>query len=63
MTKAGRTRSLTSALRELLSNYVAGRIPDRRWNWIMEVLDSDVLTRAERLEYVVAINRTVPVAI
>ena len=63
MTKTGRNQSLKGALRELLSNYVSGRIPDRRWTWIMEVLDSDILTRAERLDYVTSINRTVPVGL
>ncbi len=60
MAKAGKNKSLANALRELLSYYVAGRIPDRRWNWIMEVLDSGILTGAERLEYVTAVNRAVP---
>jgi len=63
MVKAVKNRSLATALRELLSNYVSGRIPDRRWNWIMEVLDSGIMTGAERLEYVTAINQTVPVRI
>ena len=60
MAKAVKNRSLTKALGELLFNYVAGRIPDRRWNWIMEVLDSGILTRAQRLEYVTAINQNLP---
>jgi len=49
---------LKSALAELLANYVAGRISDRRWHRIMEVLDSGVLNRQERLEYVANLNRT-----
>jgi len=60
MAKAGKNRILAKALRELLSNYVSGRIPDRRWAWIMEVLDSGMLTRAQRLEYVIAINQDLP---
>ena len=60
MARAGKNRSLKKALGELLSNYVSGRIPDRRWNWIMEVLDSGLLTRAQRLEYVIAINQNLP---
>ena len=60
MAEARKNRSLAKALGELLSNYVTGRIPDRRWTWIMEVLDSGILTGAERLEYVTAVNRTVP---
>ncbi len=60
MVKTRKSRNLAKALGELLSNYVTGRIPDRRWNWIMEVLDSGTLTGAQRLEYVTAVNRTVP---
>lgn len=47
---------MTTALVELLENYVAGRISDRRWQRIMEVLDSDILNRQERLEYVANVN-------
>jgi hypothetical protein len=49
---------MTTALVELLENYVAGRISDRRWRRIMEVLDSGVLNRQERLEYVASLNQT-----
>jgi hypothetical protein len=51
-------RSLSKALSQLLSAYLAGRIPDRKWRWIMDVLDSGRLSGTERLEYVTAINRT-----
>jgi hypothetical protein len=57
MAKIGKSKTLTKALSVLLSNYISGRIPDRRWNWIMEVLDSGTLTGAERLEYVTQINQ------
>lgn len=56
-TEKGRT--LAQALSQLLSNYIAGLIPDRRWRWIMEVLDSGQLTGPERLEYVRAVNRSI----
>ena len=52
-----KNRSLSKALSQLLANYVSGRIPDRRWRWIMEVLDSGMLTRREQLEYVTEVNR------
>jgi hypothetical protein len=48
---------MRTALAELLENYVAGRISDRRWQRIMEVLDSGILNRQERLEYVAHLNR------
>jgi hypothetical protein len=60
MTTTSKTRNLAKALSDLLANYIAGRIPDRQWRWIMEVLDSGTLTGAERLEYVTAINRSIP---
>lgn len=61
MTKSentGSDRSLAKALSQLLSAYLAGLIPDRKWRWIMDVLDSGRLNGTERLEYVTAINRT-----
>ena len=52
-------RSLSKALSQLLSAYLAGLIPDRKWRWIMDVLDSGRLSGTQRLEYVSAINRTI----
>lgn len=59
MATTQKTRSLSQALSQLLTNYLAGLIPDRKWRWIMDVLDSGALSRAERLEYVTAVNRSV----
>ena len=60
MAKEGRNKNLAKALSELLANYVSGRIPDRRWTWIMDVLDSGTLTGSERLEYVTQLNQKMP---
>ena len=57
MAKIGKNKNLAKALSELLANYISGRIPDRRWSWIMEVLDSGTLSGAERLEYVTQVNQ------
>ncbi len=62
MLDAQKSGNLTSALAQLLTNYVAGRISDRRWRWIMDVLDSGRLSGSERLEYVAEINRGIPAA-
>ena len=58
MARRQNTHGMTTALVELLENYVAGRISDRRWRRIMDVLDSGILSRQERLEYVANLNRT-----
>lgn len=50
---------MRTALTELLENYVAGRISDRRWKRIMEVLDSGILNRQERMEYVASLNESI----
>ncbi|MFC2085730.1 hypothetical protein ACFLRO_00805 [Bacteroidota bacterium] len=60
MEPKAKNTNLGKALAELLMNYMVGRIPERQWNWIMDVLDSETLTGTQRLEYVTAINRTVP---
>jgi hypothetical protein len=50
---------MRTALTELLENYVAGRISDRRWQRIMDVLDSGILNGQERLEYVANLNKAI----
>ena len=59
MLRRSNNPGMTTALVELLENYVAGRIPDSRWHRIMEVLDSGILNRQERLEYVANVNQAV----
>ena len=58
MARKSNTNGRRTALAELLENYVTGRISDSRWQRIMEVLDSGILNRQERLEYVADLNRT-----
>jgi len=58
MARRSNSSVMRTALTELLENYVAGRIPDRRWQRIMEVLDSGMLNRQERLEYAANLNKT-----
>ena len=57
MARKSNNPGMTTALVELLENYVAGRITDGRWQRIMEVLDSGILSGQERLEYVANLNR------
>lgn len=58
MARKSNNQGRKTALAELLENYVMGRISDRRWQRIMEVLDSGNLKGKERLEYVAHLNQT-----
>ena len=59
MARRSNSSVMRTALTELLENYVAGRISDRRWQRIMEVLDSGILNGQERLEYVANLNKAI----
>ena len=59
MARRSNTTGMRTALTELLENYVAGRISDRRWQRIMDVLDSGILNGQERLEYVANLNKAI----